>query len=432
MREFPIMTLATALKSSGIYRLECARRYLRIVALNSVLQAPPPRPGTGVLKVGLLKRGGIGDWIIFASALERLWQGLGGPQAAELVIYTEARNREIIEAIGLHGRIVVFDQREARRSVRARHRLLSAVRAESFDLWLDADISRTNLGDAMALASAAAWRVGHAADAHSPCHAMIERRAFNRLVADRVGQLHMVERFENLVGQALQCLDRTGASPAPPVSSALRGLRWRPGGDALLIAPAASSPIRMWPLARFAELARGLALRHGLRPVVVGAAGDQAACAELCRLIGEDLRPENRAGQDGLAQLFERIASARLLLCSDSAPMHIGRWTATPTVAMVSGADYTSYAGYAPDARFAAAHAADTSGFDCRWNCVHPVAQRDANRKCLDEVGVAQAAELAERVLRAGAPAELSASSGAPAPRGPGPTPRDRAAENPR
>ena len=73
MREFPIMTLATALKSSGVYRLECARRYLRIVALNSVLQAPPPRPGTGVLKVGLLKRGGIGDWIIFASALERLW-----------------------------------------------------------------------------------------------------------------------------------------------------------------------------------------------------------------------------------------------------------------------------------------------------------------------------------------------------------------------
>ena len=184
-------------KTSFLYKTECFRRFARIVLANAMLPRPMRPKSKGQFKVGMIKRGGIGDWIIFAPALEQLRTALQG-QAVEVTVYTEKRQEGIAAMIGLFDRVILFDQ-ATRKGLFRRHRLLAGLRREQFDLWIDADISRTNVGDAMSLASAAKVRVGYAANADSPCHAMIESRAFTHTIQDNLGQVHMRERFEHLL-----------------------------------------------------------------------------------------------------------------------------------------------------------------------------------------------------------------------------------------
>ncbi len=396
-----MMQFRQRLKNSPIYHLECLRRTLRILAMNAALPRPARHAHRRGIKIGLVKRGGIGDWILFTPAFEALRNGFAG-QDTEIVVYTEARTAEIARMTALADRIAVFDRHAVRKRAGVRHDLLSGVRREAFDVWIDADISRTNIGDAFALASAAPIRIGYAASALERCHARIERRAYTDLLPDETGKVHMSVRFDRLIRHAIARAAPSPRSGAAPVQrqSGLRAYAWQ-GGESrtLVIAPAASSTSRIWPAERFAELAARLARDHGLRPVVVGAAAD----AELCNRIASQLTDFDvlcRTGQHTLAGLFDLIRDARLLLTSDSAPMHIGRLTGTPTVAMVSGADFTSYADYPPSPHFAVASHPDRSCFDCRWYCIHPVPDPGANRRCLAEVGVEQAGALANRLLQ--------------------------------
>ncbi len=402
-----MMHFRKRLKNSPIYHLECLRRMLRILAINATLPRPARHQKRRGIKIGLLKRGGIGDWVLFSPALEALRNGLPA-QDTEIVVYTEARTAEIARMTGLADRIVLFDHQAARKRARVRHDLLSGVRREAFDIWIDADISRTSIGDAFALASAAPIRIGYAASALERCHAQIERRAYTDLLPDVTGKVHMSVRFDRLLRHTIalassrfgdgNACDRTHAGR----QSGLRRHAWQ-GRDSriLVIAPATSSPIRNWPAERFAALGSTLARDHALQPIVVGDTEDAALCARIAAQLAE-FGAQCLAGRHSLDELFDLIGNARLLLTSESAPMHIGHLTGTPTLAMVSGADFTSYSNYPPTRHFAVASHPDRSCFDCRWYCVHPIVAPDANRKCLAEVEVESAAALAELLLQSG------------------------------
>ncbi len=394
------MQLRKRLKSSPLYHLECLRRTLRILAMNAALPRPARHANRPGRKIGLVKRGGIGDWILFSPALEALRNGFPA-QDTEIVVYTEARTVEIAGMIDLADRIVVFDHHAVRKRARVRHELLSDVRHEAFDVWIDADISRTRIGDAFALASAAPIRIGYAASALERCHARIERRAYTDLLPDETGKVHMSVRFDRLIRRTLERAAPTAGGGMPIMRpSGLRAYAWH-GRESrtLVIAPAASASPRIWPAERFAELAASLARDHGLRPVIVGGPADAKLGNRIASMLA-GVDAQNLTGRHTLAGLFDLIGSARLLLASESAPMHIGRLTGTPTLAMVSGADFTSYSAYPPAPHFAVASHPDRSCFDCRWHCVHRVPDPEAIRRCLDEVSVEQARTLAERLLR--------------------------------
>lgn len=139
----------------------------------------------------------------------------------------------------------------------------------------------------------------------------------------------------------------------------------------------------------------------GLRAVLIGCRVDDPDCLALAEKLGPDLPVENLAGKTDLAGLFELIASARLLVTNESGPLHVGHNCATPTLSIVSGADFKSYCSRPDSAISRIVHAQDMSCFDCRWNCVHPIADKDAPRKCLADVGVDQAIAAARALLAA-------------------------------
>jgi ADP-heptose:LPS heptosyltransferase len=124
-----------------------------------------------------------------------------------------------------------------------------------------------------------------------------------------------------------------GPSPAPYQAG-----DWPAPACAAFDAPAApyavlhveaSTPLKHWEDAKWFSLAESLASSN-IRPVwSAGPAGEG-----MLRRIDPQARFVALGHRLDLAQLWHLVAGAKLLVCPDTSVMHLGRLTATPTVAL--------------------------------------------------------------------------------------------------
>lgn len=377
------------IKKTWLYKIECARRAALLFAFNALL---PRRRQAEEKTIAFIKRGGIGDWVLFAPVLESIRARFPAPEWV-ITVFSDPAQVGIIEMIGLCDRIEVIDPRRFRKSFFHRRSFLARIRRAGYSIWFDADIDRTNAGDAMALASAAPIRIAFQGVPHSS-QSLVEHRVYTKVLPDPLNTVHMQRRLE-VIASALPGGFPLNHEPR----QGLRKYLWQgKDSDYFVVSPGSSTPIRSWPIERFVTLCRALHQTTGLRPVLIGGASDAQACTKLAELLAQDMSVENRAGTTTLAGLFELIVNARGLVTNESGPMHIGHATGTPTLAIVSGGDFNSYCSYPASPCFQVVAAEDRSCFNCRWNCIHPVANRDSIRECLASVTSEHAIDTA-RVL---------------------------------
>lgn len=147
------------------------------------------------------------------------------------------------------------------------------------------------------------------------------------------------DRMHTLDRQREQ-LRAAGIAAVPPPS-----LDWvadapLPGGLAAgtfaVLVPGGSAhrPEKRWPVDRFAELAVELAA-GGLRPVVVGGAGEQALAAAIMAAAPGSLDLTGRTGLDDLVRLGRAAAAT---VGNDTGPAHLLAVAGSPTVALFSRA----------------------------------------------------------------------------------------------
>jgi heptosyltransferase-1 len=105
-----------------------------------------------------------------------------------------------------------------------------------------------------------------------------------------------------------------------------------PSGDFVLANPFAGWKAKQWPAARYAELARLLAARHGW-PLVINCAPADRAEAEA---IAPDLCAVNVSGLEGLVGISRR---ARAVVGVDSGPLHVAAALGKPGVALFGPTD---------------------------------------------------------------------------------------------
>ena len=120
------------------------------------------------------------------------------------------------------------------------------------------------------------------------------------------------------------------------VAAVVPDLSWlpRPGlveGPYAVLVPGAAPhrPGKRWPVERFAALATALRAR-GLRPVVVGAAGD----APLAAAIGDAV---DLTGRTSLLELGGVMAGATVAVGNDTGPMHMAAAVGCRCVVLFSG-----------------------------------------------------------------------------------------------
>lgn len=107
-------------------------------------------------------------------------------------------------------------------------------------------------------------------------------------------------------------------------------------GRNIAIAPGSIWRTKRWPSGRYAALAAALAGR-GHRIILVGGPGDVEICAEVGAAVngnGERAGAINACGKFSILESAELIRSAALLICNDSAPLHLAGAVGTPVLAI--------------------------------------------------------------------------------------------------
>lgn len=178
--------------------------------------------------------------------------------------------------------------------------------------------------------SAAAMRIGHARPASR------ERAwlAYTHPVATTLP--HVVERNCDLLAPlGVTATMPEFDMPHWPVSR-LRMQQWlqsqRLGTAPVILNPGAGWASKLWPVERFAAVARGLQRRDGVPAIVVWGGDAERAAAE--RIVADSLGAAILAPQTSLQDLGELTRLARLFISGDTGPLHLAAAVGTPCVGL--------------------------------------------------------------------------------------------------
>jgi ADP-heptose:LPS heptosyltransferase len=179
-----------------------------------------------------------------------------------------------------------------------------------------------------------------------------------------------------------------------------------PGGRYAVLHVEASTPLKIWEESKWLPLADWLSA-HGVLPVWSAA----PAGAGLLERIDPSGRFPALGHRLDLAQLWNLVAGAALLVCPDTSVMHIGRLTGTPTVALFGPSPALLY-GAGEFWRAMPFRAVTVANFPCRdqnrlfkreiaWirRCQRTIAECPAPR-CMHAIGIADVTRAAAELLR--------------------------------
>ncbi len=235
------------------------------------------------------------------------------------------------------------------------------------------------------------------------------------LLTDWVRETEPDARVRHEAQRQLDLVAETGASTADvrlrfEVPSAARAQAARLLAEVgvrppfIALHPGASAASRRYPAAKFAAVARALAVRRGCAVLITGGAGEQELAACVCALACHP-RVRNVAGALDLGGLGALIERAALLIANNSGPAHIAAAVGTPVVDLyaLTNPQHTPWG---------VPHRVLYRDVPCRYcyKSVCPLGHNDCLHSVEPREVVAAACELLD------APAQVAASAHAPLP----------------
>ncbi len=210
-------------------------------------------------------------------------------------------------------------------------RFVRALRARRYELVIDLQgLIRTGF---LAWASGAGVRIGFA-DAREGAWVF-----YNHRIKGVAGETHAVDRNWGAAG-LLGFSDEPMAFPLMIDAGArdearalLREIGVEAGAALAAIVPGARWETKVWLPERFAETIDRLQADGGVRCVLVGGPEEAGLCKQIAELCQS--RVGNLAGRTTLQQMAAVLERADVVLCHDSAPMHIATALGRPLVCLI-------------------------------------------------------------------------------------------------
>ena len=284
-------------------------------------QIDPSRDGPRILITRLSAIGDCVQTLPVAAALRQRF-----PRAF-LAWAVEAAAAPLVAACNAIDRVIVVPKR-----MLASPSAAWRVRQELLPLMFDLAIDPQGLSKSSAIGwlSGARRRIGFM----RPQGREISPWLNGELVEPRA--VHMVERY-------LELLAPLGVDDAPPrfsltidpaAEQAVEPFLNRPelADGFAVINPGAGWDSKRWPVERFAAVARELGQRHSLSSVVVWGGKREAIAAEA--VVRQAGGYAQLAPATSLLELAALLARARLVIASDTGPLHLAAALGTPCVGL--------------------------------------------------------------------------------------------------
>jgi heptosyltransferase-1 len=283
---------------------------------------------TVALRILIVRLSAVGDCV---QTLPLAWAVRERFPQAHLAWVVEPGAAPLVQAVRAIDRVIVVPRGFAR-SPAALLRLRRELRSERFDLTLDPQgLTKSGL---VARLSGARRRIGLARPAARELNPWLQ----TELVVSRAR--HRVDRYLELLGPlgVERPAVRFGLEiPAAAEDKAdeLAALPQFQAGYAVLN-PGAGWDSKLWPVERYAEVARRLA-RSGLPSVVTWGGQRERAWAE--QIVAQADGAATLAPPTTLLELAAVLRAARLFVGSDTGPLHLAAAVGTPCVALFGASD---------------------------------------------------------------------------------------------
>jgi len=179
----------------------------------------------------------------------------------------------------------------------------------------------------------------------------------------------------------------------PDELSAARGILKSRGIDGPFLAahPGSRMPLKRWPSEKCAELYDRLLQETGYPLVVFGSVAEKPFVSDvLGKMSG---KPVDLSGHLGVRQLAAAFSLARVLVCNDSAPMHLAACAGTPTVALF-GPSVSAETG-----PWGKSHRVVEKDFACRPGCDENTCRHREHQACMRAIGVDEVFDAVAEVL---------------------------------
>jgi ADP-heptose:LPS heptosyltransferase len=146
----------------------------------------------------------------------------------------------------------------------------------------------------------------------------------------------------------------------------------------ICVHPGGRLPLKRWPTQRCASLYDRMIDRLELPLVILSTGSEIGLVGQIAGMMRN--RPILLAGKTTIRQLSGVIAEAALLVCNDSAPMHIAAALGTPTVAIFGPSKSIETRPYFNNSRIV------EKDFPCRNNCDETICRHNVYHECMRSI----------------------------------------------
>ncbi len=317
-----------------------------MLAIDSLAMVLPAGPVGEQMrrKVLVVRLDALGDLVLFTDALRAIRERYP-PESWELTLVVNAMWTGLLTGQGFADQVRAIDRSRFLSSVTYRYSTIREVRKNRFDLALNLTSSReAMLGDALIRGSSAPDRIGWEAaeDNISTDGRIISDRWYTKLFPAQGPKLMELERNAMFVRQ----LGSDGFKASMPRLEVKPG--WIRGARSILemkgagakfavLIPGTGPPSeRSWPPENWARLSERIVETTGLEVVLCGGRADRQSAEEVVRLSGSHIL--NLTGETTVELLAGVIALGRIVVGSDTGPVHLSGALGVPSVCILGGA----------------------------------------------------------------------------------------------
>ncbi len=162
-------------------------------------------------------------------------------------------------------------------------------------------------------------------------------------------------------------------------------------GPFIAVHPGARLKAKRWPHERFARLCSLLSTHCQLPVVLPGSLQEKELVAAIHALAPENTIPV--AGELNIRQLAALLSRAAVMVCNDSAPMHIAAAMKTPVVAIFGPSKKEETAPYATQSIVI------DKDFSCRPSCDENSCRQPVKQACMQAIEVEEVFHAVQRLL---------------------------------
>jgi ADP-heptose:LPS heptosyltransferase len=336
-----------------------------------------------IKKILLIRTAYIGDVIMTLPMLKPLKERFSG---ASITVLTSFGGREILMSNPYVDDILVYEPFWFyARPIRDYLKFLGLLRKRRFDITIEA---RADIRDILFLVFPARSRaklsyavgggsyfLSHVAPYEKLKHKVEYHLDLVRFLGCRTDSIEWgIYLTETEKEEVVRLLQDSGVS-APFICA-------HPGGRL---------PLKRWPTYRCAGLYDRMIDRFGLPLVLLSAGSEIGLAGEIAGMMRN--KPILLSGKTTIRQLSGVIAKAALLVCNDSAPMHIAAALGTPTVAIFGPSKSIETRPYGKG------HLVIEKDFPCRWSCDEVRCKNKNHHACMEAIAVDDAFQAIERKM---------------------------------